>query len=274
MSNENADQTATVAAPATEAAPPQTTPPPSAPPAEPTQQEKAEKMAAIIDNKAGKEKTPKQPPKETPKPEEPPKAGPPKPPKRVDKLLNRLKESDTEIADLKAQLSEIAAREKEGKATELDQYKKSELEKKYVELVDAEAKEFHSKAADALGDKYEEFKTSNEYYAPLLNQYANDFTNAAMAMEDGIKVLNEFYTAFNDGSIDINQFVNLPVPRQLAILRKTDELMRNPQPPAPPAPPAASPPKVPIPTDSAVGSPSTDKKSKMDQIIANKAKSL
>jgi len=276
MSNENAEQTSATAAPTVDAAQTQTTPPPSAPPAEPTQQEKAAKMEAIVGKMAGKDPKPEPPPKESQKTEEPPKADPPKlKPKSVNKLLERLKESDAEVARLQAQLNEIAAKEKDGKATELDEYKKSETIKELNKIADADAQEFQTKAAEALGDKYEAFTESNEYYAPWLNRYAPAFSQALGAMENSAVLLNEFYNAFNDGSIDFNAFLQFPAPRQIAVLHKAAELIRNPQPPAPPqAPPAVQPPKVPVPTDSAVSALPTDKMARMNQIVANMAKSL
>lgn len=262
------------------------TPPPSgqASPPEQTQAEKQARMDAIVARMAGKEEPTKpkeaaEPPKpkeaaEPPKPAEPPRKG-------AGALRQQLKSERLKLAELAGKYAELAAKQQDGKATELEEYKMEEMQRQYNEIVAAQEQEYMDRAAEVLGDRYEAFAQNSQFYAPLLNQHAGKFAMAATELENGIEVLADFYEAFNNGSIDFSVFVKLPEPRQLFILRQAAEFKRNPQAAAAEAQrqtqqqaqarQAQPPPKVPVPSDSAVGSQPVDKNARMAAIVARMA---
>ncbi len=228
----------------------------------------AEAMEAIVSKMAGKEPPPKK------EPEKP--AENKKPPSRVDKVLNRLKNSESKCEDLEKKYAELEAKIKDGKASELDEYKMSQIQEQYKNLQDDYLREYTAAAQEELGDGYAAFEESSNYYVPLLNSSAPEFANKLANMENRFTIMNEFFKGFNDGSVDLKKFLELPAPRQIAVLQRADYLMRNPksaQTAAPSAPPPKAP-TVPIPGDVTIGSQPANKNAKMDSIVANLAKNI
>jgi len=226
----------------------------------------AEAMEAIVGKMAGKE-PPKTEPEKTPEPEKPSENK--KPPSRVDKVLNRLKNSESRYAELAKQHAELQAKLKDGKASELDEYKISQIEKEYADINNEYMQEYTAAAQQELGDGYAAFEESSTYYVPLLNKDAPEFANKLANMENKFTIMNEFFKGFNDGSVDLKKFLELPAPRQIAVLLRVDELVRNPQ-SVRTAVPSAPPPKaptVPIPSDVTIDASPADKNAKMSSIV-------
>jgi len=227
----------------------------------------AEKMDAIVGKLAGKEPPKKEPEKP---PEKPPETGKTKEaPGGVNKVLNRLRNSESKYAELEKKYEELQAKQKDGKASELDEYKMSQIQEQYNNLQDEYLQEYIARAQQELGDGYADFEESSKYYVPLLNGNAPEFANELAKMDSSFAIMNEFFKAFNDGSVDLKTFLELPAPRQIAVLRRVDYLMRNPQAPAAAPPPKA--PTVPVPHDTTIGAPPADKNAMMGSIVSKMA---
>jgi len=241
--------------------------------AETTPVDKTTQMDAIVGKIAGNPQEPEKKEEPSKQPEPAKQEEPPKPAKRVDKLLSQLKDKDAKLADLQSKYNELAAKVKDGKATELDEYKMAQIEEQTQAIAEASAQEYFVQAAEALGDDFDSFQENSGYYVPVLNQHAPDFAKALAGSEFKFTIMNELFKGVNNGTIDLKKFLEQPAPRQIAFLRYVENNMRNPQ-PAKPTPPAREPPKVPVPNDVAMGSPPTDKKAKMNEILGRMSRGL
>jgi len=188
---------------------------------EASQQDKNAKMSEIVSRMAGGEpKPPSEPAKKTEEPKVSEEPAKPQEQNRNKKLLEKNKEYKTRLADLESKYAELAAKFKDGNATEFEKFRLEQIQEQSEAISRERLEAYQAEAMEALGEKYEEFSANSEHYTPVLNEHASEFAEAVSESPNKFRIMHDLYQCFNDGSIRLQDFCAKPVQWQLAMLKR------------------------------------------------------